>query len=293
MPSDNTSKPRNAVEEILAGLWSSVLHKNNIGINDNFFELGGHSLLATQLVSRMRDTLEISLPIRWIFESPTVAKLAERISPVLNGKNINEETTDTESAGQDIASRKIPLADRKEKLPLSFTQQRLWFLDQLEGPGPAYNMPGVISISGSLNTDALNFAFSEIIRRHEALRTSFSAEGGVPQQIIRDAEPVSIQITDLRHLPDPLDESEKLTRELVLRPFDLKEDIPIRLQMLQTGDSDWRLLISIHHSAADGWSFGILTHELSVLYTAFTEGKSSKGNCHPHESGDLVSSAKT
>ena len=138
--SEVLAAPRDALEEILLGLWGSVLNHPTPGLHDSFFELGGHSLLATQLVSRLRDALGITVPVRWLFETPTVAGLAERIRSIQTG-----------AQDDDTTARTIPLSSRERPLPLSFAQQRLWFLEQLEGPGTTYNMAWALSLSGDLN----------------------------------------------------------------------------------------------------------------------------------------------
>ena len=266
--SDNAVAPRDALEEIIAGFWAIVLRRDNAGIHSNFFELGGHSLLATQLSSRLRDALGIAVPVRWIFEAPTVAELAGRIRAVLAGENDADAIAES-------AARTIPRIPRDRALPLSFAQQRLWFLDQLEGPSPTYNIPGALDLTGDLDLAALESAFSEIVRRHEALRTCLVSQAGEPVQIIQPAAPLRLPMVDLRQNADPAAEAVRLAREEALRPFDLAREMPLRAQLLQRRDSVWTLLLSLHHSAADGWSIGILIRELTDLYTAFREGRTS------------------
>ena len=263
--------PRDALEEILVGLWGTVLKQPVLGIDDNFFELGGHSLLATQLVSRLRDALGVSVPVRWLFEAPSVAELADRLRPALAGEAAVESAVES-------AARHIPVAPRDQPLPLSFAQQRLWFLDQLEGPSPTYNMPGAVDLSGSLDYDALRFALAEIVRRHEVLRTCLVAVEGVPVQHILPAMPASsfpLPVIDLRECADPDGEARRVAGVEALTPFDLERDSGLRATLLRRGERDWTLLLTLHHSAADGWSIDILVRELVALYGAFREGRPS------------------
>ncbi len=263
--------PRDALEEIMAGLWGTVLKQPAIGIHDNFFELGGHSLLATQLVSRLRDALSVTVPVRWLFEAPSVAELADRLRPALAGEAAAEGAVES-------AARHIPVAPRDQPLPLSFAQQRLWFLDQLEGPSPTYNMPGVLDLSGSLDYDALRFALAEVVRRHEALRTCLVANEGVPVQHILPAMPGAsfpLPVMDLRECADPDGEARRLAGVETLTPFDLARDRGLRATLLRRGEATWTLLLTLHHSAADGWSIDILVRELMVLFSAFHEARPS------------------
>ena len=263
--------PRDALEEILVGLWGTVLKQPVLGIDDNFFELGGHSLLATQLVSRLRDALGVTVPVRWLFEAPSVAELADRLRPALAGEAAVESAVES-------AARHIPIAPRDQPLPLSFAQQRLWFLDQLEGPSPTYNIPGALDLSGSLDYQALRFALAEIVRQHEVLRTCLVAQDGVPVQRILPAVPASsfpLPVIDLRQCADPGGEAKRLADREALTPFDLARESGLRATLLWREEAAWTLLLTLHHSAADGWSIGILIRELVALYNAFREGRPS------------------
>ncbi|MFN6251922.1 MAG: condensation domain-containing protein, partial [Acetobacteraceae bacterium] len=263
--------PRDALEEIVAGLWGTVLHQSPPGINENFFELGGHSLLATQLVSRIRDALGVSVPVRWLFEAPTVGELAQRLRPMLGGS----DTQAQEDATAQTDGATIVAVSREQALPLSFAQQRLWFLDQLEGPGATYNMPAAIEFTGLLNIEALNDALSEIVRRHEPLRTCLVLHEGEPVQIIAPAQPLSLALIDLRECDDPAAQAQRLARIEALVPFDLAREAPLRAQLLQRQDTAWTLLLTLHHSAADGWSVAIFVRELVALYGAYLQGQAS------------------
>ena len=260
--------PRDAFEEIVAGLWSTVLRQPNLGIHDNFFELGGHSLLATQLTSRLRDALGVSVPLRWIFEAPSVAELAERLRPAVAGEV---------DAGE-ASIRHIAPAPRDRPLPLSFAQQRLWFLDQLEGPSATYNLPSALDLRGSLDEVALRSALAEIVRRHEALRTCLITQEGEPLQLITAVVPASsfpLSRIDLRSSANPNAEAQRLAQAEALKPFDLAREIPLRATLIQREAQAWTLLLTLHHSAADGWSMAILVREFVALYGAFREGRAS------------------
>ncbi|MDJ0901106.1 MAG: amino acid adenylation domain-containing protein [Xenococcus sp. MO_188.B8] len=246
--------PHTATEEIIANLFAGVLKIENVGIHDNFFELGGHSLLATQLVSRLRKTLSVKLPLRSLFEAPTVGQLAEQINTATRGN---------------IAP--IRPVSRDKNLPLSFAQQRLWFLDQLEGKSPAYNMPMALRLMGKLNVAALEQALAEIIQRHETLRTKFSIINGSPVQVINFTGKFTLPIVEVKHS----EEVERLVNQERSQPFDLVKELLIRVKLLRLNSSEHLLLITLHHIISDGWSMGILSRELTALYSAFCQGNPS------------------
>ncbi len=258
-PSADHVAPRNLVEATMAAIWSDVLDVKAVGIYDNFFELGGHSLLATQVVSRVRQDLETELPLRSLFTTPTVARLAEEIERALR---------------QGAAPERPPLvpAERDGLLPLSFAQQRLWFLDQLL-PGKAmYNMPASLRLRGAVDLSALEGALQEIVRRHEALRTSFPVHEGEPFQLIfADAE-LALTVVDLTRHPDTV---RRLLTAEALRPFDLRRGPLVRSLLLRLGAQEHVLFLNLHHIVSDGWSQGVLHRELAALYEAFSQGRSS------------------
>jgi amino acid adenylation domain-containing protein len=257
--------PRNPVEELLAGAWADALEIERVGVHDNFFDLGGHSLLATKLFSRIRDTFNVELPLAALFEAPTVAALAERI-----------ESAKREERGSTLPPL-TPVARKGGHLPLSYTQQRLWFLDQLEPGSSAYNIPAVVRLTGALDTEAFARSFNEIARRHESLRAMFVTVNGRPAQLIAPAQLVDLPVTDLSGLPETLREVEaaRLAAEETRRSFDLARGPLIRLRLLKLGDEEHIALMTMHHIISDGWSIGILIREFASLYEAFTEGRSS------------------
>ncbi|HKV10096.1 MAG TPA: amino acid adenylation domain-containing protein [Thermoanaerobaculia bacterium] len=256
--------PRNPVEEVLAGIWEEVLGLPQVGIHDLFTDLGGHSLLATQVVARARRAFGIDLPLRALFEASTVAHLAERIEAA------RREGTELRAP----AIRPVP---RAGDLPLSFAQERLWFFDQLEPGSPAYNIPTLSLLSGGVDPSLLGRALSALVLRHEALRTTFPTAGGRPAQRIHPPFVVEVPEIDLRALPEPVRESEaaRLSEAEALRPFDLVRGPLLRAATVRLGEGESRLLLTVHHIVADGWSMSILLREIGALYGAFAAGRPS------------------
>ncbi|MEG4234725.1 amino acid adenylation domain-containing protein [Microcoleus sp. Pol11C3] len=252
-------------EEVLAGIWSEVLRLEWVGIHDNFFELGGHSLLATQVISRVREAFGVELPLHTLFEEPTLAGLAKSV--------------ETASRAEKGSLQALPISpiSREGDLPLSFAQQRLWFLDQLMSGTPLYNLPNALVLKGSLNVTALEQSLSEIVRRHEALRTTFSAVNGQPIQVIHAPVTLLLPIVDLRELPETEREVEaqRLATEEGQRPFDLVNEQLLRVKLLHLGEEEHLLLLTMHHIVSDGWSIGVFMRELTALYEAFSTEKSS------------------
>ena len=255
--------PRNPIEQILVNIWSEILNIEKVSIEDNFFELGGHSLLATQVISRVRSDLNIEVPLRQLFATPTVADLAEFIQQ-------------SQQDAHPIAPPLLPVS-RDRQLPISFAQERLWILDQLEGESPFYNIPAAISLVGQLNVSALQQSFQEIINRHEVLRTNFTNVDGQPVQIIHPHLEVKLPVIDLRSrcLDERTQETQRLATEQVQLAFDLTRDCLIRGCLLQLDDTEYLLLLTMHHIISDAWSLGVMTRELATLYNAFRNGQSS------------------
>lgn len=252
-------KQKNPFEEILAGIWSEVFGLSQVGLHDNFFSLGGHSLLALQVVSRVRHAFQIDLPQRSLFESPTVAELAERIEAAMKS-----------GCGLD-APPLIPVV-RSNDLPLSFAQQRLWFINQLEPDNYSYNIPEAVRLKGVLKVSALMRALMEIVRRHESFRTTFSMVRGRPVQQIHSSQSVSLPIVDLTELPTDLKENlvQQLAQEEVQIPFNLASGPLFRVTLLKLEEHDHAVLLTIHHIIGDPWSMEVLVRELAALYQAFS-----------------------
>ncbi len=252
--------PRNQTEEVIAEIWADVLGVERVGINDNFFDLGGHSLMAARLISRLRDALRIELPLRRLFEEPTVAELAESIWAEIKADKCVEAPT--------------PLRIRKQAgLPLSFAQERMWFLNRLNPHSAAYNMPAALRLTGRLNPAALEESLNRIIGRHESLRTTFKVVEGRPVQIIHDEQAIGLAITDLQHLQESEREAEakRIAFEEARLPFDLHNGPLVRARLLALGQQQHVLLVTFHHIICDGWSIGIIIRELAALYEALSK----------------------
>ncbi|MEH2448289.1 MAG: amino acid adenylation domain-containing protein [Nostoc sp.] len=256
--------PRTPVEEVLAGIWARVLGTEYVGIHDNFFDLGGHSLLATQVVSQVREAFQVELRLRSLFETPTVAGIAELIETAMR-------------SGQNSATTLINQVKREGELPLSFAQQRLWFLDQMEPGNSFYNISRTVLLKGSLNVAALEQSINEIVRRHEVLRTSFTDVDGRPVQKIASALNITLPIIDLGKLSQEEREVEvrRLASLQARQSFNLTEDALLRTSLLRLEEEEHVLVFTIHHIVADGWSAGVIVREVAALYESFSSGKPS------------------
>jgi amino acid adenylation domain-containing protein len=257
-------RARTPVEEIVAGIWSEVLHLPQVGLEENFFELGGHSLLATQIISRIRESLHVELPLRALFENPTVASLARRA----------EQESRSEARAE---MSPIHPVDRDGNLPLSYSQQRMWLLEQLSSGSAAFNLPMGMRLIGALNVPTLEQTFAEVIRRHEVLRTSFPAHDGQPVQVIGAAGPWKLGIVDLGGLPreEREGEAKRIASADAQRPFDLSRGPLVRTALLKLEEQEHVVICAMHHLVGDAWSFEVLTRELSRLYESFGEGEPS------------------
>ena len=256
--------PRTPLEEVMCGIWMQVLRVERVSIRANFFELGGHSLLATQVIARVRQVCKVELALRALFEAPTVAGLSERVAAA-------------QLRGQGVAVPELRRAAREGELPLSFAQQRLWFLEQLAPQQATYNMPMGVRIKGQLREAALAQAVSEIVRRHESLRTSFPELEGAAQQQIGAPGKVSLPLVDLSGLAGREQQAavERLAREEAQRAFDLASGPLLRVWLLQLGRAEYVVLLTMHHIISDGWSMGVLVREVSALYAAYSAGEVS------------------
>jgi NAD(P)-dependent dehydrogenase (short-subunit alcohol dehydrogenase family)/acyl carrier protein len=271
--------PRNELEQQVVEIWEELLGVAPVGVADNFFELGGHSLLATQIVSRLRESLQLEIPLRDLFERATVAELAASIETAQSDRYAEWATTieKAQREGHGLEAPPIVRVSRDGELPLSFAQQRLWFLDQLEPDSPFYNIPSAINLIGVLNVDAMERALTEIVRRHEVLRTTFSQVNGEPQQIISPAKPFRLPVIDLSHLPDEERQAEmkRLISEEAVQPFDLLRGPLLRVTLLRTGAEEHTALLTKHHIVSDGWSTAIFVREVAALYTAYRASQPS------------------
>jgi amino acid adenylation domain-containing protein len=267
--------PRGAVEELIAGLWAELLRRERVSRDDNFFDLGGHSLLASQVMSRLRAATGVELPLRRLFEAPTVERLAAGVA---------------EAIGQGAAVPVPPIvqlsdAERAAGPPLSFAQRRLWFLHRLEPASAVYNLPCAYRAGARLDAAVLRRALREVVRRHEALRTTFDVAAGCdaagtedePRQLIGAEARCELPLVDLARLPAPAaaGEAERLALAAARRPFDLAAGPLLRGLLLRCAVDEDRLVLNFHHIAADGWSLRVLAHELGALYPAFAAGRPS------------------
>ncbi|MBZ5490665.1 MAG: amino acid adenylation domain-containing protein [Acidobacteriia bacterium] len=252
--------PESIDEEILCGIFSEVLGRESVGVNDDFFEMGGHSLLATQMISRIRRVFEVDMPLRDLFESPTVGGLCGRIR---SARRVN---------------LKPPAAtEHAEEIPLSHAQYRIWFVDQMEPGNPAYNMPFAIRLTGPLDVNAVVLSIHEIVRRHEILRTVFVSRDGTPLQRIMPYTKVEVPQLDLAGL-DPQERAREISRELLFQteePFHLRTGPLLRLKLLHLEEEAHILAGCLHHIVCDGWSINLLAREFSSLYQAYTKGEKS------------------
>ncbi|HYG63509.1 MAG TPA: condensation domain-containing protein, partial [Thermoanaerobaculia bacterium] len=257
--------PADPAEELLAGIWSEVLGLDaaRVGVCDDFFALGGHSLLATQVASRIRKAFGVELPLRLVFEARTVRDLARVVQEVRR-------------ADAPQAPPLVPVP-RKGALPLSFAQQRLWFLDQLEPDSPLYNVPVALRVEGYLGIVLLAKSLAALAQRHEALRTVFPAVEGSPMQVIRDTPDVQLPLIDLSGLPGAgLGELvRRLATEEAGRPFRLADGPLLRATVLRLGPQDHAVLLTLHHIVSDAWSMGVLVRELTALYEAYGAGRAT------------------
>jgi amino acid adenylation domain-containing protein len=256
--------PSTLTEELLAGIWEQVLKRPRVSVHDKFFNLGGHSLMATQVVSRIRDTFGVELPLRALFEEPTVAGLTRRINALQN-----------QSA--ELSAPPLVPVPRGVHMPLSFAQQRLWLLDQLGARDGAYTMSSTIQLAGVLIVPALEYAFTQLLARHESLRTVFVVDD-TPYQIVHD--PIAVSLTPIEIGPgsDEDRESETMRRvsEDVAVPFDLSSGPLVRIRLYRLKPDLHILSVMVHHIVSDAWSMGVLVREIQHVYEAYVSGAESR-----------------
>ncbi|MBK8985704.1 MAG: amino acid adenylation domain-containing protein [Chloroflexi bacterium] len=261
-PARAYAPPQTMQEKLLADLWAQVLHVQPVGLHDNFFELGGHSLLATQIVSRIRKMTQVELPIRAIFEAPTVGELAERLA-------------DLQASQSPGAARPLLPAGRTAPLPLSFSQERMWFFYQLDPDSTAYNIPGAVRLRGALDSGALEWSINQIIARHESLRTRFTAVDGQPTTTIEPTYHFTLPVADYRALPPAqrLPQALGAAQQAARTPFRLDQLPLFQIKLFQLDDEEYILLIAMHHIISDQWSLGVFTRDLGSYYRAFVLGQ--------------------
>lgn len=252
----------NPIEEMIANIWAEVLRTSEITQTANFFELGGHSLLATKVVARIRLAMNVNLPLGAIFDSPTVAGLAARVNTL-----VREGTNHAEAP-------LVPANWGSKPKPLSFAQQRLWFLDQLEPNSPFYNVPLAMRLVGPFDVIAMERALAGVIAQHESLRTTFELRGEEPVQVVAAEIPLPLVQVDLTAMPDGLRaaEAQRLATEEARRPFDLAKGPLFRALLIKLGAEDHVFMANLHHAVSDGWSLGVLMNDVTALYEAFRLG---------------------
>ncbi|MDN3546955.1 non-ribosomal peptide synthetase [Mucilaginibacter aquaedulcis] len=265
--------PGNPVQEVIAVIWAGILKVQAPGITDNFFELGGHSLNATQMTSRIRAAFKVSIGVKEVLENPTIEELASLIEKLKGGSSENDLPPIVRVTG-------------RERSLLSFAQQRLWFLNRLEGQSSSYNIPEAIKIEGVLNKDALQSAFTEIINRHEILRTNFHDVDGKAYQLVKEAQPFIIPTVTIA------DKGEQLFYELIAneaaKSFDLQYDQLIRAILIAVSEEEHILFVNMHHIVSDGWSSGVFINELITLYQAYASGDTSPLSPLPIQYADFA-----
>lgn len=270
-------EPRTPIEQALAEIWQETLGWKRVGALDHFFDLGGHSLQAARVVSRLRETFQIDLPLQQLFAAPVLGALAEQIETALRN-------------GRAPTIPSLCRYDRSASLPLSFAQQRLWFLCQLRPGSGAYHVPLVAELRGQLNTRALQQGLEALVDRHEALRTTFASLDGRPIQRIRESGFCPLEIIDLRGAGGP-DQNEALRSRSVMeqtRPFDLENGPLLRAALLQLSDEFFVLFLTLHHLVADGWSVGVFRRELAECYRAFSSGEAPRLEDLPIQYADFA-----
>ena len=261
--------PHNPLEELVAGIWARILERDAVGVHDGFFDLGGHSLLATRVLARLRDATGVELALAELFEAPTVAGLARAV--------------DRRLIGAPAPAAPIPRRTDDGPTPLTFAQERLWFLDQLMPRGSAYNIARTFELRGALDTAALSAALDAVAQRHGVLRTTFESVDGRPVQVVSENLVPSLEVIDAA-----ASEVERLCRESAARPFRLDTEALLRTTLLRLEDERHVLLLAIHHIVADGWSMAILTDELATAYAALAGGQAPDWVPLPVRYGDFA-----
>jgi hypothetical protein len=268
LPAPAPTRPARAalhteMEELIAGLWAELLHVDHLGPDDHFFLLGGHSLSGTRLLARLAALLGVDLPLAALFEAPTLARFAARVD-------------DARERTRGAALPPLRPRDPSTRVPLSPGQERLWLFDQLEPNSRVYTMPLVLRLDGPLDVSALEQSLALIVRRHEALRTTFVLDGSDPRQHIAPPSPTTLSIRRLDGEPaiEPAIERaiERAIAEELDRPFDLAKGPLFRALLLQAGELRSVLVLTMHHIVSDGWSLRVLLEELGTAYEAITAG---------------------
>jgi len=246
--------PRNPTEARLADLWRELLALDQISIHDNFFALGGHSLLAVRLVFRIQEAFGVNLPVKLVSECPTLVELAGAVARSSPAKTVVLPRQLRSAAGKPV------------RCPASFSQEQLWFIDQLEPGSAVYNVPLALRLKGELDLPRLTESLNRVIARHDALRTVFVAEQGVPVQVVLPELKLALAVTDVSHQPDPAAAAQRQMLQSAGRPFDLRRGPLVRAELFTLAAGDQILLLTIHHIVFDGWSIDVLLQDLAAAY---------------------------
>ncbi|HVH36018.1 MAG TPA: amino acid adenylation domain-containing protein [Tahibacter sp.] len=259
-------------ERTLLGIWCGLLRLDRISIDDGFFELGGHSLLATKLHNRIRAELAVDIPLRTLFEAQTIRELAARLDIARNDSGPDRSADGTSSQWPPV--RALPATDHA---PLSYSQQRLWFIHHLDTGSAQYHIPYRLRLQGALDTAALQRALRDLSQRHDVLRTTFREIDGEPRQIVQPDGGIELVVHDLNALAEPQrsDTARQRLHDEARRPFDLSREIPWRACLAKLSADEHWLALTVHHIAADGWSMSILERELASLYAMHRDGATS------------------
>ncbi|MEV6815449.1 amino acid adenylation domain-containing protein, partial [Micromonospora sp. NPDC051296] len=256
-------------EELLRGLFAELLNVPAVGVDDDFFALGGHSLLVTRLVSRVRSLLAVELSVRQVFDHPTVAALAAAL----------------DAADRGTRPPVAAVVDRPERLPLSFAQRRLWFLHRLDGPSPTYHIPSALRLRGRVDRAALGAALTDVLTRHESLRTVFAEDAAGPYQSVLSVEAAAV---DLPVQPAVAEDLDALLTAAAREPFDLTAGPLLRARLFDLGGDEHVLLLVLHHIAGDGWSMPVLARDLAEAYAARSAGAAPARPPLPVQYGDYT-----
>ncbi|WP_163021176.1 condensation domain-containing protein, partial [Pseudomonas viridiflava] len=257
-------EPQSALQKQIAAIWREVLGVPRVGLRDDFFTLGGHSLLATQIVSRVRQACDIDLPLRTLFEASKLGAFAEQVASI-------------QASGVRGSLQPIARVDRSQPVPLSYSQQRMWFLWQMEPDSPAYNVGGMARLNGVLNIERFDAALQALILRHETLRTTFPSVDGVAYQNVSEHTGLQMRWEDISALPAEVRQQrlQALADSEAHQPFDLETGPLLRACLVRAGELEHYFVLTLHHIVTEGWAMDIFARELGLLYEAFLEGKAS------------------
>jgi amino acid adenylation domain-containing protein len=267
-------RPSSPTEQALATVWSRILSRSELPVNGNFFALGGHSLLAIRVISAIRESFGVELPLAGFFEQPTIAQVAALI----------------DRSERKRALPRITRVDNRESLPLSFSQHRLWLIDRLEGGSPQYNMPAAFELCGVFDEEACRRSLDLIVQRHEVLRTTYAEIDGRPVQRVHAEVSMPLPVLDLSGIAQESREEavERAIRSDARRPFALDRDLMLRAQLLKLSPDNYVLIFNMHHIASDGWSVSVLIREFVTAYRAFSAGENPVMKPLPVQYGDFA-----